>query len=220
MKKIVMTATLVACAAVVTAQTVTSANIVGYSKATVSAGGLQLLSPQFSGTDGGVMLDDAFSGLNANDQVLTWNGGGYTTYTYYGATYGWLDGSFQPAGSTVITAGNGLWVKSAGASIDAITSGEVPDTASIDVSVIVGLNMIANPYPVALALADIPAGITANDIVYIWNGGGYAAYTYYGATYGWLDGSFQPAGAVEIGVGQAFWLSAQTAATLTFNKAF
>ena len=41
----------------------------------------------------------------------------------------------------------------------------------------------------------------------------------YGA-YGWYDALFTPSGSVEIGVGKGVWLSAQGAATLTFNKAF
>ncbi len=220
MKKLVMTVAVLACAASVFAQTVTSANIVGYSKADISAGGLQMLSAQFSGSAGGVTLDNAFSGLDSGAIVYAWSGTGYDVYTYYGATYGWYDALFAPAGSVTINSGSAVWVKDAGAGVTTIMSGEVPSTNSVDVSVSVGLNMIANPYPVALTLDDIPAGLTSGDIVYAWNGAGYDVYTYYGAAYGWYDALFAPAGSVEIGVGKGVWLSAQSAATLTFNKAF
>ena len=63
------------------------------------------------------------------------------------------------------------------------------------------------------------ANLGSGTIVYAWNGSGYAVYTYYGA-YGWFDALFTPSGSVEIGVGKGVWLSAQGAATLTFNKAF
>jgi len=219
MKKLVMTAAVLACAtSMVAAQTVTSANIVGYSKATISAGGLQMLSSQFSGSNGNVTLDNAFANLGSGTIVYAWNGSGYTVYTYYGA-YGWFDALFTPSGSVAINSGSAVWVQDAGAGATTISSGEVPGTNSVDVSVSAGLNMLANPYPVALALDDIPAGLTSGDLVYAWNGAGYTVYTYYGA-YGWFDALFTPSGSVEIGVGKGVWLSAQGAATLTFNKAF
>jgi hypothetical protein len=218
MKKMMIISALMACAAVVTAETVTSANIVGYSKADLSEGGLQILSTPFSGSEGGVALENSFSGLEYGAKLTVWNGSAYVSYTYYG-DYGWYDSANQPADSVVLNSGTAAWVKDAGAGSTALTSGEVPSTNVVDVAIVAGLNLIANPYPVAFQLQDVPAGISYGDKITLWTGSSYASYTYYG-DYGWYDSANQAAPAVEIGVGKGFWLNAKVAGTLSFDKAY
>jgi hypothetical protein len=112
MKKLVMTVAVVACAGIVSAQ-VYSANIVGYAKKDLGAGAFKIVSPQFQGTGTGTTLDAAFSGVTSGSAVYVYNGTAYDIYTYYGATYGWLDSLYGASGSVEIPVGDGCWLKSA-----------------------------------------------------------------------------------------------------------
>ena len=136
MKKLVMTAAVLACAAsIVSAQTVTSANIVGYNKVTKTANGdLNMVGVSFlseNQTLNELFSADQFSGdlfvAGNSDQVIIWNAGtqAYATYVYYdvssvyGPTYesydGWQAladfGSAVYADDTVIPLGQGFWYK-------------------------------------------------------------------------------------------------------------
>ncbi|MDF7826955.1 hypothetical protein P4B35_23200 [Pontiellaceae bacterium B12227] len=219
MKKIIIAAALTACAAVVTAQTVTSANIVGYAKNVQPAGGFVMAAPaQFAGTAGGVTLDETFSGVVGGEQVYVYNGVTYDIYSYF-TGYGWFDGGFAPAGGTVMSEGTSVWLTGAPAA-ETIMSGEVPSAASVTNAVSAGFNLISNPYPVALKLDDIDlTAFVGGEQVFVFNGLTYDIYSYF-AGYGWFDGGFTPAGSVEIPVGQGFWLSMVGAGDLVFNKAF
>jgi hypothetical protein len=221
MKKLMMTAAVVACAAAVTAQTVTSANIVGYAKATVPGPGFEIVAPQFNAGDaGGITLGDAFSGMNDLDEVLFWNGAGYDTFRYY-AGYGWYyNNDIDPADDVLVPEGQAIWAKSAvGATL--IMAGEVPTAASVTNSVAVGFNMIANPYPVEIALGDLDVSqLTDVDEILVWNGTGYDIYRYY-AGYGWyFNNDIDPADTVKIGVGQGVWLKAAAAGEMVFDKQY
>ena len=224
MKKLVMTVAVLACAAsIVTAQTVTSANIVGYAKPKVlAAEAFEILVPQFTGTAGGTTLDNAFADLGENTVVYTWTGTGYVKYTYYGPVNGWYDNGFAPSGDVVIPEGAAVWVKDGGAGATPLMSGEVPSAASITNTVVAGFNLVANPYPVATTLDEISGagGIAENDVIYVWTGTGYVKYTYYGAANGWYDNGFIPSGGVSIPVGVGFWLSSVAGGDVIFTKNF
>ena len=219
MKKLITTVAVLGCAAVVTAQTVTSANMVGYAKNTQPAGGFSMVAPaQFAGTAGGVTLDEALSGIVGGDKIYVFNGAAYDIYEYY-AGYGWFDGLFDPAGDVVISEGTAIWVTGAASAVT-IMSGEVPSAASVTNAVVAGFNLISNPYPVALALDDIDlTDFVGSEKVYVFNGAAYDIYEYY-AGYGWFDGLFDPAGSVQVPVGAGFWLSMSNAGSVVFNKLF
>lgn len=218
-KTLIIAAAALIGASAFAATNVTSANIVGYSKKDIAADQFLILAPQFG--ESGVALSNAFSGVSANDVVYTWDGSIYSQYTYYGPSYGWLDSAFSPAGGTVIDLGQGVWLKST-ATTNVIMSGDVPTAGSITNTLVAGtLNMIANPYPVELALDDIPTNsISSTDIAYLWDGSIYAQYTYYGASYGWLDSAFGAAGAVTVPVGDGFWLQSAAGGEIIFDKQY
>ena len=224
MKKLVMAVAALGCAAsIVSAQTVTSDNIVGYAKPkAMAAGAIEILVPQFSGVSGGTTLDNAFSGLSANSVVYVWTGSGYLIYTYYGAANGWYDGIFTPSGNVVIPEGAAVWLQDGGTGATPVMSGEVPSASSITNTISAGVSLVANPYPVETTLDTLSAagGIAANDIVYVWTGAGYGIYTYYGAANGWYDGIFTPSGNVTIPVGVGFWLSSAVGGDMVFTKTF
>jgi hypothetical protein len=213
MKKLMMTAAVVACAGIVSAQ-VFSDNIVGYSQQTLPAGGLLIVSSQFGDTT----LGEAFTDVAANSKAYIWNGSGYIIVTFF-AGYGWFDSGFASLDATPLPAGSALWIEDAGAGSTPIALGEVPGAATIDVSLINGLTMIANPYPVAITLGDLPtAGLAGGEKAYVWNGSGYIIGTYF-AGYGWFDSGFASLDATPLAVGQGLWLET-SGGTMTFSKNF
>lgn len=224
MKKLMMTAAVLACAAsIVSAQSVTSANIVGYAKPkTIPAGSFEILVPQFSGKDGGTTLDNAFADLNENSVVYVWTGTGYEEYTWYGPVNGWYSKTFIPSGDVVLSEGTAVWLKDGSSGAAPIMSGEVPSAASITNTVAAGFNLVANPYPVATTLDSISGagGIAENDVIYVWTGMGYEEYTYYGLANGWYSKTFVPSGSVAVPVGVGFWLSSGAGGDIIFTKNF
>jgi len=119
MKKLMTTVAVLGCTvAIVSAQTVTSANMVGYAKNTQPAGEFLIVAPaQFAGTAGGVTLGDAVSGVVGGEQVYVFNGTAYDIYTYY-AGYGWFDGLGNPGDPVQIPVGAGFW-------LSAVNSGSI-----------------------------------------------------------------------------------------------
>jgi hypothetical protein len=219
MKKVVMTA-VVACAASIVSAQVYSANIVGYATKTLDSGSFEIVSPQFLQSGGeAITLGTAFSDAADQSVIYMWTGAGYTVYTYY-AGYGWYDLSFNPADDIVVAGGDAMWLKGGAAAADVMMMGEVESATDVAVTVTAGFNLIANPYPVALALGSIDnTALTEGDVIYVWGGAGYTVYTYY-LGYGWYDLSFNPVDSVTVPVGQGFWLKAAAAGTLTFDKNF
>jgi len=227
MKKIIATTTLVAALAAVTAQAVESANIVGYAKKTVASGSFEIVSPQFSGTEAGTALGDAFGTVPDLTVIYVWNGSGYTEYTFFledGLGGNWYDGGFANANAVVLDKGDSVWLKAGSSEATPIMSGEVPSADSVTNSISAGFNLIANPYPVALALDDIDLGGVADlDVIYVWNGSGYTEYTYFledGLGGNWYDGGFANAGGIQIPVGTGFWMKSASGGDLVFNKAY
>jgi hypothetical protein len=178
MKKIAMTAALVACAAVVTAQTVTSANIVGYSK--VDKPGdtdLNIMGITFQSVSNKLSElcpVDQFNGAtdvpgNADQLIIYTPGSGYATYAKYDVSHypgyedqvGWQAagayGFGQPFVDPVVPAGSSLWIKSApgAGSTNVILSGEVVSDEIVTNSIVAGLQMISNPFSEAVKLDDL-----------------------------------------------------------------
>ena len=220
MKKLVMTAAVLACtAAIVSAQTVTSANIVGYAKGSVDAGGIDIFTLQFSGSDEGVTLANSFEGLIENESVLyVFNGSTYDVYDYYGPVNGWYKGS-TPSDDVVIPKGEAVWLKGGSAAITSMQSGEVPSTNSIAVSCVAGIAFVGNPYPVETELGDLAgtALVSSDTVLYLFNGSTYDVYDYYGPVNGWYKGS-TPSDTVKIAVGQGFWLKSTAGGDLDFTR--
>jgi len=226
MKKLVLTAAVLGFAASMASAQVYSQNIVGYSKTTLAAESFEIVSLQFSGTNGVTTLGDAFSGLSENDVVFVWTGSGYTKYTYYGpdpVDGGWFNTKWEESNDVEIPAGAAVWLNALTVT-DAVTAGQVPSDVSITVSVLAGFNLVSNPYPVAMKLSDLSAaGLSENDVVFVWTGSGYTKYTYYGpdpVDGGWYDTKWQVSNDVVVPVGAGCWLDSAVATDLVFTKNF
>jgi len=205
MKKL-MIATLALCAAasIVSAQSVTSQNVVGYSTASVLANDYTMLGINFQAIGGApVAIQDYFKGgfiggpgINDADNLIVWTlDAGYKTY-YYGV-FGdpsnpqwdnlWYDSTDNETFDT-IPPGGACWLLRHGAATNITLAGEVkatPTTLSILAN---DYTMFSNPYPSDLAIngginVASPTGgpgINDADNLIVWTvAAGYKTY-YYG----------------------------------------
>ena len=173
--------------------------------------------------------------------ILIYNGVGYDFYYYIqdgGESYeetGWCDPDGLLAGDVGIPS-TGFWLQIPEGMCDTgslTEAGEVSDAASTTIDIAKGLTLAGNPYPMALDLSKVVTeGIepgwydTMEDeapCIMIYNGVGYDFYYYIqdgGESYeetGWCDPDGLLAEEVAT-VGAGFWLSSQTAGTLTFMR--
>ena len=207
------------------------------------------------------VLDASGEDIEWGAKLMLWNGVGYDTYCWTGKTGeeffenpAWDDkwtGNFGEylANNVTIAPGQGvfLWVKDGTAGTTATVAGEVINDASMSVALAsgsTGYNMIANPYPKAVAVNDLMTvtGLTgvdwtfeteAGDSLMIWSPEeqAYSVELLYagdsdpdgmmegfGAEPGtWFDmGNFKTAEDV-IPVGGAFWVKTSGTGTLTFK---
>jgi len=169
MKKLVMTAAVLTCTAyIVSAQTVTSANIVGYYKIPKPAAGLEIASIQMQDGDLNTLLDKSqFVGYwdeSSADHIIAWNSGSqaYVIYALYDGTeiedptIEWRDiGDFYTAGNPIpVKAGDGMWVQSQGSSAQptSLIAGEVVLDHYATNSIVAGLNLLSFPFSSAIDL--------------------------------------------------------------------
>ncbi len=158
------------------------------------------------------------------DQLLIWNGTGYTVYYYQelppalGGT-GWRSAAnaFADAGGTSVYPDDGLVVKRISASnVNLVVMGAVK-TGSTSFPIQSGINIVSNVYAAPMTLDScgiVASGLTAGedtstaDQVLLWNGSGYDVYYFQDLPpalggQGWRSASnaFTDAGATSIGVG-------------------
>ncbi len=203
MKKIIMTAALVACAAVVVAQTVTSVNIVGYNKVELNAG-LQINSVQFD------------IGTNVNPVTLYGDAlpVGAVIYTYDGvyasATYSEFFGSSFWSDSTLNLEEGSHWLSMPEGVSTNIIAGEVLLAETVTNSIVPGLQLIAWPYPTAVRVVDLGYDATVGDVVWTYeNGVGYASSTYseFFGSFFWSDEN------LTVPIGSGFWYNSLSVTT-------
>lgn len=173
MKKLIMTAAVVACASIVSAQVV-SDNIVGYTKVTAVGGELSLVSLNFN-TGGALVGADLCANLPALSSVYVWDKVSQTYLATSKNTRGaWV-------GDVGVDIGDAFWIEAAGAgSTELVFAGEVlQDPALIPVSA--GLTATGYFFPVAkdVTTTQIAADLPALSSIYVWDNGlqVYAAYS-------------------------------------------
>jgi len=209
MKKIIAVMALTCATAIVSADTVTSENIVGYNKSEINTG-LQLLS---TGLDDGsnTVISIFGDSLPANTIVSAYvNGTGYVQSIYNVNFLGngsWSDPQLDIGNSV------GYWVNLPSGTYTNIVSGDVVSDASITNVIASGLQLMAYPYPVDVTVATAGFTPAANDILSVYvNGTGYVQSVYNVNFLG--QGSWSDPNLV-IGIGQGFWYN--SAATTNWN---
>ena len=196
MKKLVMTVAVFACAAsIASAQTVTSANMVGYNKAAMATG-LQILGTQFDTGDNtpeGIFGDS----LPYGSKIYSYNGG-YSISTFTEGVFGNPDDW-----DTALDLGQiqGYWVQIPAGAYTNIISGEVYLDDSVTNSIVIGLQLVSYPYPVERTVSQMGFVPSYGDKLYKY-AGGYAISTYTEGVFGNPDAWDLD---FALGVGEGFW---------------
>jgi hypothetical protein len=236
---------------------VVSSNIVGYEKVNLNKG-FNMIGVQFVQVGGAVKdlatvgsLDDSFAGFDEDGYYATemrvWTGTGYSYYGWTGTSGTdlldeadldnlWLDDNQEDAGEK-LEASSGFWVNAEKAGTLTI-SGEVPSSDSVDVNLVAGFNMVANPYPGAVKIAQFGTldstfagfdedGYYATEMR-VWTGTGYSYYGWTGTSGTdlldeadldnlWLNDNQEDDGK-SIEFGHAVWINAEKAGKITFKN--
>lgn len=152
MKKMLIAGAALAVASVVTAQTVSSANIVGYDKNARPS--LQIIGSAWktSSLDSVVGLNYLAGPMSAlADKVFVYTATGYQTYYLYSPTFmgtpvEWRNAATE-ANDGVVQGGSAIWLESQGlVAGDVITSGEVEQARYITNNIPAGLSMLSYPF--------------------------------------------------------------------------
>lgn len=170
MKKILTlaVATGLISAAALAQTTVSSANVVGYSKITIPSNDYVLVSTSFISTNN--TIEGLFSELPTGSEILFWNS---ESQGYVGISK--TRGGWGENGTNVVERGSGIFVKlPAGAeSVEITIAGDVPNDSSVSMYTLEGYTLLSYPYSM-----DIPFGDTAlatnslvGDEVSFWDNG-------------------------------------------------
>jgi len=162
------------------AQTVGSANIMGYTKIeTPTAGKFEIISlAQFSSGSNTVNIQDAIADVNTlnaagtggwdnADKIIIWNGLGYTSYGLYqpvaGDPYwmasgaGWTISAFASPANVELPRGQAVWLTTGtgGAATNALVSGDVYLDETFDVNLNSTFSLLSFPYSATVALTNL-----------------------------------------------------------------
>ena len=166
MKKLLTTVAVLGCAAVVTAQTVTSQNIVGYTKFTASAGQLDLIAINFE--TGGATVQELIGAQLPNlSKIYLWDKDAVPP-TYVPVNKNFL-GNWLP--NVTLDNGDSFWVQAAGAGdYEVILSGEVL-TAETNTVAVSELVMTGYYFPVETlwGATDLAAQLPNLSKMYVWD---------------------------------------------------
>jgi hypothetical protein len=216
MKKLGITLAVVAFAAVAAQAQTASANVVGYVKQGNSAG-LQIQGIQFTSSSDTTVQGLFGNTLPVDSKVYTYAAGTgpYDIATYQAGFFG-LPDSWDK--DITLALGTSFWVElpAGSASVTNIQSGEVSSDASIDISIVTGLQLLSNPYPVETTVQGSGFSATVGDKIYVYsNTGGYDIATYQEGFFGLPDSWDKD---ITIGVGLGFWYEAAGPQTWTIGS--
>lgn len=197
------------------AQTVYSANIVGYVNQSLPSG-YSLISNPLQNADGTNGAENVFSGsLQGFDALLIWNGSGYTAYSYNAP--GWADANGNAVSQPTIPPGAAVFYQNNSGATEANTV-----VGSVVLSNTITLNPGYSFVSSAAPVADVADSTTFNlplqgfDALLFWNGSGYTAYSYNAP--GWADANGNTVAAPTIGVGTGFFYQNNSGAAETWTE--
>ena len=164
MKKLIMTVAVLATASIVTAQTVTSANMVGYTKVNAVGGELSLVALNFE--TGGVELQDLIGGdVPSGSSVFLWDkvGGAYSVAALN------TRGTWVP--NLTFELGDAVWIQAAGSGTnELIFSGEVLTTNAL-ITLPAGVVATGYYFPVSkdFTATQMAADVANGSSLFIWD---------------------------------------------------
>ena len=174
MKKILFTAAIALISASAFAQTVSSANVVGYSQVELAPGFTMIRTPFVNGTNA-LSIQDILdpsvltSGASpaAADSIQLWDPVGLKYDVYFlhdglgkgnaAKTDKWIDNSTQLIASNSVAPGLGFFLSKIGSTtITNVMSGDVvvAATGTNSITIVEGFNMVANPFSSEWAVND------------------------------------------------------------------
>ncbi len=205
MKKMMLVAAacaLVAAPSILSADTVTSVNVVGYYSVTIPNNGLALVTPVLEGLDGATIADLVGEQLPVGSNAILWNRE-TKSYVFGGRTRsGW-------SMTNVILRGDAFWLRpAADTGPHTVTfMGEVPAAYNMAQETVVdniqGTDAVGYAYPVDIIWTNTTLAqvVPTGSNLIIWDLDS-QSYTFYGKTRsGW---STPPS--FEIKAGQGFWI--------------
>jgi hypothetical protein len=217
-KTLLLTAALGAAGMATSMAQVYSVNAVGYVNTTIKPG-FNLVSNPLIGADNTIAA--LFTGVPNATRVYTFNGTGFTTYTYVGAPLN----RWTPDGNAVVNPGDGVFVFNPGNTDLTVTFvGEVPQGEASNQTLGTGLSIHSSAVPQEGRLGtasdattlQFPAG--PGDRVFKYTPGtGYSTYTFAGAPLNRWTGGDGSAQGPSIGVGEAFFVNKAAQADWTRN---
>lgn len=174
MKKLIAITTLLACAAWVNAQSVSSVNAAGFVKKSIDGGQFILVHNPFETFDGTTnTVEDVFDALPVGTTCFVWNSGSQTFSTVQK-----LADAFWFPQNVALPRGTGVFIQTPPASptADIFLFGEVPGAtshASTAFNLLQGFNAIGNPYPtdITIEASGLEDATQPGDQVAIWDAG-------------------------------------------------
>ena len=219
-------------------------NMVGMQFVTVGDKTAQTLSTA-------AQLDSQMSGFDDEgtyaSKLQTWDGAKYTTFGWSGSSgtdvledddlnNKWLNVDLEETDDTLDKA-QAVWIIAEKAGTVTL-AGEVPADDSVTVQLVAGFNMVANPYPATVKVADFGvldstyAGFddegTYASKLQIWNGSKYTTFGWSGSSgtdvledddlnNKWLNVDLEETDD-DVAFGQGVWIIAEKAGTITFTN--
>jgi hypothetical protein len=190
------------------AQTVYSANIVGYVNQTVKAGEYQLIAPTLAATSTNAP-QDVYTILARGDTILLWTGTSYASYSYSGTPGSWTDQNNNPVSAPNLGNGTGIfYLNNQGVDETNTTVGTVVLTNTVTFTA-GQYALVGSTPPISDTLdgtnLDLP--IQRGDTVLLWNSTNstYQSYSFSGTVGSWSDQNNNPVASPVLPVGAAFF---------------
>ena len=237
---------------------VVSSNIVGYEKVNLVTG-FNMVGIQFVdvGTraakdlSSATQLDSSMSGFdedgNYASKIQIWNGTKYSTFGWSGTSgtdyledssldNKWLNADYEET-DDVMDKGSAAWIIAEKAGTMTV-SGEVPSEDSVEIDLVAGFNMVANPYPGTVKVADFGvldatfAGFDEDgnyaSKIQVWNGTKYSTFGWSGTSgtdyledssldNKWLNADYEETDDT-VDFGHGVWVIAEKAGKITFTS--
>jgi len=237
---------------------VVSSNIVGYQKVTLDPG-YNMIGMQFVEVGSGdakaladaATLDSSMAGFDDEGtyatELMVWKNGNYTTFGWSGSSPSeymeepsldnkWLDLNLEEDSNAFLDAPDAVWIKAATAGTVTVC-GQVPTNDVVTIPLSAGYNMVANPFPKTVRVADFgelsanlagfdDEGTYATELM-VWKNGNYTTFGWSGSSPSeymeepsldnkWLDLNLEET-EDTVDFGHGVWIKAAEAGTITFR---